>query len=67
MLGGQTLTSICLLCYLHLNHWTKFNQIWCVSYSHVWGVQGHNFGDVLTDGVVGVYYSSPGESLAQVN
>ena len=22
------------LCYLLLNHWTKFNQIWCVSYSH---------------------------------
>ena len=26
--------SVCLLCYLLLNHWTKFNQIWCVSYSH---------------------------------
>ena len=21
------------------NHWTKFNQIWCVSYSHAWGLQ----------------------------
>ena len=31
--------AICLLCYLLLNHWTKFNQIWCVSKSHVWGVQ----------------------------
>ena len=31
--------SICPLGYLLLNHWTKFNQIWCVSYSHEWGVQ----------------------------
>ena len=22
--------SVCTLCYLLLNHWTKFNQIWCV-------------------------------------
>ena len=27
------------LCYLLLNHWTKFNQIWCVSYSHELGAQ----------------------------
>ena len=27
------------LCYLLLNHWTKSIQIWCVSYSHKWGVQ----------------------------
>ena len=25
------------LSYLLLNHWKKFNQIWCVSYSHEWG------------------------------
>ena len=31
--------SACPLCYLLLNHWTKFNKIWCVSYSHEWGVQ----------------------------
>ena len=31
--------SVCRLCYILLNHWTKFNQIWCVSYSHEWGVQ----------------------------
>ena len=31
--------SVCPLCYLLLNHWTKYNQIWCVSYSNVWGVQ----------------------------
>ena len=24
--------------YLLLNHWTKSNQIWCVSCSHEWGV-----------------------------
>ena len=31
--------AVCLLCYLLLNHWTKFNQIWCVSYSYEWGMQ----------------------------
>ena len=31
--------AVCPLCYLLLNDWTKFNQIWCVSYSHEWGVQ----------------------------
>ena len=31
--------AVCPLCYLLLNHWTKFNQIWLVSYSHEWGVQ----------------------------
>ena len=31
--------AVCPLCYLLLNHWTKFNQIWCVSYSHEWSVQ----------------------------
>ena len=29
--------------YLLLNHWTEFNQIWCVSCSHKWGVQLHIF------------------------
>ena len=29
--------------YLLLNHWTKSNQIWCVSCSHEWGVQRHIF------------------------
>ena len=31
--------AVCPLCYLLLNHWTKFNQIWCVSYSHEWGAR----------------------------
>ena len=31
------------VCYLLLNRWTKFNQIWCVSYSHAWGVQQQIF------------------------
>ena len=31
--------AVCPLCYLLLNHWTKFNQIWCLSYFHEWGVQ----------------------------
>ena len=35
--------AICPLCYLLLNHWTKFNQIWCVSYSHEWGAQQQTF------------------------
>ena len=35
--------SVCLLCYLLLNHWSKFNKIWCVSYSHEWGMQRQLF------------------------
>ena len=35
--------AVCPLCYLLLNHWTKFNQIWCVRYSHEWGAQRKNF------------------------
>ena len=31
--------SVRPLCYLLLNPWTKFNQIWCVSYWHKLGVQ----------------------------
>ena len=30
--------AVCPLCYL-LNHWTKFKQIWCVSYTYEWGVK----------------------------
>ena len=35
-LGAKTkfCPAVCPLCYLLLNHWTKINQIWCVSYSH---------------------------------
>ena len=29
--------------YLLLNHWMKFNQIWCVNYSHKWGAQRQFF------------------------
>ena len=35
--------AACSLCYLLLNHWIKFNQIWCVSYSHEWGAQYTHF------------------------
>ena len=35
--------SVYLVCYLLLNHWTKFNQIWCMCNSHKWGVQRHFF------------------------
>ena len=31
--------AVCPFCYLLLNHRAKFNQIWCVSYSHEWGMQ----------------------------
>ena len=37
--GDIVIASVRPLCYLLLNHWTKFNQIWCVSYSHEWGAQ----------------------------
>ena len=38
--GDIVIASIFPLCYLLLNHWKKFNQIWCVSYSHhEWGMQ----------------------------
>ena len=42
-LGPSVCPSVCPLCYLLLNHWTKFNQIWCVSYWHKWGVQRQYF------------------------
>ena len=35
--------AVCPLCYLLLNHRTKFNQIWCVSYSHEWGANVKKF------------------------
>ena len=35
-------TSVCLLCYLRLNHWTKFNQI-LMCELHEWGMQCHTF------------------------
>ena len=35
--------SVRPLRYLLLNHWTTFNQIWYVSYSHEWGVQRQTF------------------------
>ena len=39
----QSLLSVRPSRYLLLNHWTKSNQIWCVSCSHEWGVQRHIF------------------------
>ena len=42
MLEGYSFGVVRQLCYL-LNHWTKSNQIWFVSYSHGWGVQQHIF------------------------
>ena len=35
--------SVCPSRYLLLNHWTKSNQIWCVSCSHKWGAQRRIF------------------------
>ena len=37
------IVSVRPICYLLLNNCTKPDQIWCVSYSHEWGVQHHNF------------------------
>ena len=37
--GDIVIASVCPLCCFLLNHWTKSNQIWCVSYSHEWGLQ----------------------------
>ena len=37
------LSDVRPLCYLLLNHWTKFNQIGSVSYSHEWDVQRQTF------------------------
>ena len=45
--------SVRPLCYLLLNHWTKFNQIWCVSYSHEWGAQRKFFFLALPPGALG--------------
>ena len=42
-LRPPTCPSVRLLCHLLLNHWTKFNQIWCVKYSHEWGAQRKMF------------------------
>ena len=35
--------SVCPLCHLLLNHWTKSNQILCLRYSHQWSMQQHLF------------------------
>ena len=36
-------SAVCPLCYLLINHWTKLNQIWCVSYSHEWDARRQFF------------------------
>ena len=43
--------AVCPACYLLLIHWTKFNQIWCVSYSHAWDVQRQKMGPIPSGGV----------------
>ena len=37
--GSLVRVSVCPICYLLLNHWAKFNQILCVSYSQERGMQ----------------------------
>ena len=39
--GDIAIASVRPSRYLLLNHWTKSNQIWCVSCSHEWGAQRH--------------------------
>ena len=41
--GVIVISALRLSCYLLLNHGTKSNQIWCVIYTHEWGVQQHLF------------------------
>ena len=41
--GDTAIPSIHPSCYLLPNHWTKSNQIWCVSCSPEWGVQRPHF------------------------
>ena len=41
--GQKVGLSVCLSCYLFLNHWTKSNKIWCVSCSLEWGMQRQFF------------------------
>ena len=38
MFWGQNPPAVFPLCYVLLNHWTKFNQIWCVN-----GARNDNF------------------------
>ena len=35
--------SVCMLCSIHLNHWTKSNKVWCARFSYEWGVRQHFF------------------------
>ena len=42
--GYIVIAPVRQLCNLLLNHWTKFNQIWCVRYSHEWGAHRNFFG-----------------------
>ena len=41
--GVIVISALRLSCYLLLNHGTKSNQIWCVIYTHEWGVQQHTY------------------------
>ena len=47
------IASIRPLCYPLLNHWMKFNQIWCVSYSHELGAQHKKNFFALLPGALG--------------
>ena len=35
--------SVCMLCSILLNHWTKSNQVWCAKLSYEWIVRQHFF------------------------
>ena len=60
----QFLPAVCPLCYLLLNHWTKFNKIWCVSYSYECGMQRHFFLDQIP---LGPWGGSKGQILFNLN
>ena len=38
--------SVCMLCSILHNHWTKSNQVWCAKFSYEWVVRQHFFGAI---------------------
>ena len=62
----QTGFLFCRLGDALLNHWTKFNQIWCVSYSNEWGLQRHFFRALGRGQKVKYHFISITKSLSKI-
>ena len=45
--------SVCMLCSILLNHWTKSNQVWCARFPYEWGVRQTFFGPYPWGGLKG--------------